>query len=197
MVCCEKFRLKHKEIFMTNPRIYLAGPDVFLPNASEIFDEMEEKCRTVGFVGMRPADGGLSQGIKGTPDEIAERIYLGNMEILRSCQGILANMQPFRTSVEPDSGTVFEVGVGIALGKTVYGYLPDHNLTLEDKIRKNYEVVTDENGISWDKKHGFMVEEFSQPMNLMLARSMMLFENFDDALLGMRKALLPSRICKP
>lgn len=180
---------------MTNPRLYLAGPDVFRPNASEVFDEMEAKCRAAGFVGVRPTDGGLSQGFKGTSDEIAERIYLGNMEILRSCEGILANMQPFRTPVEPDSGTVFEVGAGIALGKHVFGYLPDHDLTLEEKIRKHYPVHTDETGISWDREFGFMVEEFSQPMNLMLARSMQLFETFDDALAGMKKVMLSRPHC--
>lgn len=180
---------------MTSPRLYLAGPDVFLPNASEVFDAMEAKCLAAGFVGVRPTDGGLSQGVTGTSDEIAERIYVGNMEILRSCEGILANMQPFRTAVEPDSGTVFEVGAGIALGKTVFGYLPDHDLTLEEKIRKNFVVDTDANGVSWDREHGFMVEEFKQPMNLMLARSMKLFETFDDALAGMKKELLPRPKC--
>ena len=180
---------------MTAPRLYLAGPDVFLPNASVLFDEMESKCLASGFVGIRPTDGGLSQGMTGTGDEISERIYVGNMEILRSCEGILANMRPFRSAVEPDSGTVFEVGAGVALGKTVFGYLPDHDLTLEEKIRKNFSVHTGADGFSWDREHGFMVEEFEQPMNLMLARSMKLYETFDDALAAMKRELLPSFRC--
>lgn len=178
-------------------RLYLAGPDVFLPNANDVFKAMEAQCAAAGFVGVRPTDGGLSQGVRGTPEEIAERIYQGNMALLRSCDGVLANMRPFRSAVEPDSGTVFETGVAIALGLPVHGYLPDCHQSLEEKISANFTVKRDENGIGWDREHGFMVEEFSQPMNLMLARSMTLHEHFADALAGIKNVLLPRSRCRP
>lgn len=182
---------------MNAPRLYLAGPDVFLPNANEVFEAMEAHCAAAGFVGIRPTDGGLSQGILGTHDAIAERIYQGNMALIRSCEGVLANMRPFRTAVEPDSGTVFEVGAAIAMDKPVHGYLPDCHHNLEEKISANFTVHRDDKGIAWDREHGFMVEEFSQPMNLMLARSMTLHETFEEALAGMKKVLQPQARCKP
>ena len=37
-------------------RIYLAGPDVFLPNAKEIGGIKKEMCREFGFEGLFPLD---------------------------------------------------------------------------------------------------------------------------------------------
>jgi nucleoside 2-deoxyribosyltransferase len=49
--------------------------------------------------------------------ELAQRIDAGKLALIRRCDAVVANLRPCRGQVEPDSGTVFEVGVAIALGE--------------------------------------------------------------------------------
>ncbi len=168
-------------------RIYLAGPDVFFHAASLHFDELEARCAAHGLQGVRPSDGGLSQGgllqnAGGSGDEIAERIYRSNLDLIRSCDALLANLMPFRNPIEPDSGTVFELGMAVALGKPVAGFVANCAERYEYKVAQHCGLQRAPDGSAWDQVFGFMIEEFAQPMNLMLARSTPLFETFDDAL---------------
>jgi len=102
------------------PRIYLAGPDVFLPNAHAIGTAKCDVCHDHGLAGVFPLDGELNlDGL--APAEQARRISLANEDLMRSCDAIIANMTPFRGAAM-DSGTAFEVGFMRALGKPVFGY---------------------------------------------------------------------------
>ena len=47
-------------------------------------------------------------------------------------------------------------------------------------------------GLAWDVSHGFMVEEFGQPMNLMLSRSTALFASTEEALAHLAVLLSPA-----
>ena len=79
----------------------------------------------------------LSSQIDPTVDEpTAEGIYRANIGLIAEADALLANLNPFRGS-EPDSGTVFEIGYAIALGKRVVGYLEDAR-TVEVTARKRY-----------------------------------------------------------
>lgn len=104
----------------SRPRIYLAGPEVFLPNARAVG---VEKCRLAaeaGLEGAFPLDAQL--GIAHLPPaEQARAISLANEGLMRSCDGIVANLTPFR-GVSMDSGTAFEVGFMQALGRPMAGY---------------------------------------------------------------------------
>ncbi|MDQ0082960.1 nucleoside 2-deoxyribosyltransferase [Variovorax boronicumulans] len=99
----------------TRPRVYLAGPDVFRPDAAEHFALMAAVCERLGLEALSPFDASINAGTS------PHTIYAKNMELLRSAQGVVANLAPFR-GAEPDSGTVFEVGVASALGLPVVGY---------------------------------------------------------------------------
>jgi nucleoside 2-deoxyribosyltransferase len=178
---------------MTMKSIYLAGPDVFFRDAAAHFDALEARCAAHGLRGVRPSDGGLSQGLRGTGDEIAERIYRANIELLRSCNALLANLMPFRNALEPDSGTVFELGLAVAWGKPVAGLVPQRALSYEHKVAAHGGLTRDSQGLAWDANFGFMIEEFGQPMNLMLARSTPLFERTDEALVHLAGLLNRSR----
>jgi nucleoside 2-deoxyribosyltransferase len=90
-------------------RIYLAGPEVFLPRAPSVG---AEKCRlaaAAGFEGVFPYDPHLRH----TP--------LAKCELMRSCDALIANLTPFR-GVSADAGTVFELGFMCALGRPVSAY---------------------------------------------------------------------------
>ena len=101
-------------------RIYLAGPEVFLPRAASVG---AEKCRlaaAAGFEGVFPYDPHLRH----TPlakCEQAGRIFAVNTELMRSCDALIANLTPFR-GVSADAGTVFELGFMCALGRPVSAY---------------------------------------------------------------------------
>ncbi len=169
-------------------KVYLAGPDVFFPDADAHFDALEALCAKHGLQGVRPSDGGLSRGLKGTGDEVSERIYQANVDYIRECDAVLANLQPFRNALEPDSGTVFEIGFAVALGKPVAGLLPDMS-TFESRVIAHCGVQPTAGGPAFDATHGMMIEQFSQPMNLMLARSSALFDDLDAALAHLAAAL--------
>ena len=178
-------------------KIYLAGPDVFFRNANAHFDALQARCAALGLRGVRLSDGGLSQGaeaaetVQGSGNEIAQRIYAANVALIRDCDAVLANLMPFRNPLEPDSGTVFEVGMAVALGKPVAGFVHDLSLAYEDKVARICGLQRDAAGLAWDVSHGFMIEEFGQSMNLMLSRSTALFGGAEAALAHL------AALCRP
>jgi nucleoside 2-deoxyribosyltransferase len=104
----------------TRSRIYLAGPEVFLPNAREVGAEKRRVAAEVGFEGVFPLDNALD--LTGL-DKVgqARSISLANEDLMRSCAALVANLTPFR-GVSMDAGTAFEVGFMRALCRPVAGY---------------------------------------------------------------------------
>jgi nucleoside 2-deoxyribosyltransferase len=101
-------------------RIYLAGPEVFLPHAAELG---AEKCRLVaaaGFDGVFPHDPKLKAEPSGKGGG-AQRIFAANTALLASCDALIANLTPFR-GVSADAGTVFELGFFFALRRPIAAY---------------------------------------------------------------------------
>jgi nucleoside 2-deoxyribosyltransferase len=102
------------------PRVYLAGPEVFLPEARAIGAEKCRLAEEVGLEGAFPLDAQLDLAAL-PPAEQARRISQANEALMRSCDAIVANLTPFR-GVSMDSGTAFEVGFMQALGRPLSGY---------------------------------------------------------------------------
>lgn len=101
-------------------KIYLAGPEVFLPDAEAVFDEKRAICERHNCKGMSPLDNALDL-VNLSKHEAARAIYNGNEEMMRTCDSIIANVTPFR-GISADVGTVYEVGFMAALGKPVFAY---------------------------------------------------------------------------
>ena len=143
------------------PRIYLAGPEVFMPNAKEIGAAKAALCAAAGCVGAFPLDASLDlTGL--TPLEQARLISLSNEDLMRGCDALIANLTPFR-GVSMDSGTAFEVGFMRALGRPVFGYT---------NITGSYRQRADAFRLLPDWRDGdseeFMVEDFGLAENLMI-----------------------------
>ena len=162
--------------------VYLAGPDVFCADAVERFAALEAACSALGLRGIRPSDGGCGAAGADAGRAAADRIYRANVELIRHCDALLANLVPFRNSIEPDSGTVFELGVAVALGKTVAGVLADPGEAYETRVARHLGLRRDAAGRAWDQNDGHLIEEFGQPLNLMLARSTPVFATAELAL---------------
>lgn len=102
-------------------KAYLAGPDVFLPNAIENAAAKIAICAKYGIQGRAPLNDEIDQ-LAALPDEQAWRvIYAKDIEMMRECDIIIANLTPFR-GASADSGTLIEVGWFLGQNKPVFGY---------------------------------------------------------------------------
>ncbi len=153
----------------SRPRVYLAGPDVFFPESRQIFDALRAACDHCGLIGVEPSDGGLATGFKGSDEDLAQRIFDGNIDLIRSADGVIANLVNFRGH-EPDSGTVFEVGFARALGKPVVAYGVAQE-SYADRVGRTIACARDGHGVIREIGNGAMVEGLGQRLNLMLTRS--------------------------
>ncbi len=141
-------------------KIYLAGPDVFEPNAVEVGAQLKQLAAEYGFIGLFPLDNAISA--KQTPHETARAIRDANIKLIESADIIMANLNPFR-GVEPDSGTVFEVGFATALKKHVYCYAADCREMIE-RIRDKQQL----SAAATCCQDGKLIEDFNLSHNLMM-----------------------------
>ena len=135
-------------------KLYLAGPDVFRPNAAEWAAQVRVLCRKRGHEALIPLDGGQSTAVE---------IYRSNLRLIGEADAVLANLNPFR-GTEPDSGTCVEIGYALALGKPVIGYV-DTLAPMCDRLRATGPGA---DGRCRDAE-GWAVENFGLALNLMLA----------------------------
>jgi len=144
------------------PRIYLAGPEVFLPDAIAAGRAKQALCEVYGFAGAYPLDAQLD--LAGLPKaEAARRISLANEALMRSCDLLIANCTPFR-GVSMDVGTAFEVGYMRALGRPVLGYT-NTPLDLQERSAMGRERL----GLPFDSDaEGVEIEDFGLAENLMI-----------------------------
>lgn len=138
------------------PTVYLAGFDVFQPDALERGNYLKALCAEAGLEGLYPLDNQLPPGLAGPA--AAQWIYEQNVALIHRSDAVLANLNPFR-GLEPDSGTVFEVGMATALGKPVWAWFKPQGSLRE-------QIPCDALG---HDAQGFTVEDFALPRNLMLA----------------------------
>lgn len=169
------------------PRVYLAGPDVFFPDSVNIFQNLLAHCERLGMVGLVPSDGGISEGIVGADDELAQRIYDGNVALMCDADGVVANLMSFR-GAEPDSGTAFEVGFAAALQKPVVVYgVPEGSYA--SRVAAAIPSTRDSDGNLRETKTGVLIEGLGQRMNLMLTRSTAMAPTAEAALEMLRNML--------
>ena len=124
-------------------RIYLAGPEVFLSNAEEIGTHLKFHCKHNFCTGVFPLDQRVDPNL--SQKEKAHAIVQGNMQLIQSCDTVMANLSNFRGStIHPacDSGTAWECGYAIALGKTVIGYTIAPQSVPQEIINKIHMTAT-------------------------------------------------------
>jgi nucleoside 2-deoxyribosyltransferase len=147
-------------------RIYLAGPEVFLPDAAAVADAKRAVCARLGAVGVFPTDPVHCPTADVAPEQWL-KVYLSNEAHIRSCDALVANLTPFR-GPSADAGTVYELGFMRALGRPVAGYantaLPFTDRTLAflgPAARRRDEKV-------WEDAEGLHLEAFGLHDNLMV-----------------------------
>ncbi|GAK41675.1 hypothetical protein TCA2_4166 [Paenibacillus sp. TCA20] len=161
-------------------RVYMAGFEVFRTDASELGQHMKALCAEYGFEGIFPLDKDIKP--QPTRHETAAAIFEGNVRLIEKCDIIIANLNPFRGQ-EPDSGTVFECGLGYGLGKKLYAHVLDAR-TMGEKLAPATDPAT---GLYED---GMTIENFNLPTNLMLGIPVTIVEGtLEDALKRLRTEL--------
>lgn len=103
-------------------RIYLAGPEVFLPEPGRAATYFKAVLAEHGLEGVFPLDGEVPACR--TPAETAAAIYRANVALIDGCHGVLASMAPFR-GASMDVGTSWEMGYAHGRGLPVVGYMND------------------------------------------------------------------------
>ncbi|MCR1811778.1 nucleoside 2-deoxyribosyltransferase [Sulfurospirillum sp. hDNRA2] len=156
--------------------IYLAGPEVFLPNAVEIGERLKKCCRDYGFAGNFPLDNVI---VGSSPSEIALKIREANQKMIQASDIVIANLSPFR-GPEPDSGTVWEVGFAEGLGKTVVAYSNDRR-----SLKERTQAMLHLGDKTVDDK-GMYLEDFGLSHNLMFAHKI-IASTFEACLQALRR----------
>ena len=142
--------------------IYLAGPDVFLPNAIEVGRAKVELCRRFGFDGLFPLD--QDEDVDGD----AAKIFRANCGFMDRADIGMFNLTPFR-GPSADAGTVFELGFLFSRRKPVFGY-SSSSAAYIDRVEEAEGPLLERQGMRWDRA-GYSVEDFGLSDNLMIERA--------------------------
>lgn len=145
---------------MTVRQIYLAGPDVFLPDAIAIGERKKALCARYGFRGLFPFDNEVGEPAPG--ERIDRAIYRENVAMIRRADAVIVNLTPFR-GPSADVGSVFELGLAAGLGKVVCGYTN----VASDLRHRIADASRDARG-AWRDPDGLAVEDFGNADNLMI-----------------------------
>jgi nucleoside 2-deoxyribosyltransferase len=145
-------------------KIYLAGPDVFLPDAVDIGRRKVELCARHGLTGLYPLDNVIDLAAK----DASRQIFRGNETMMIAADAIIANLTPFR-GPGADVGTVYELGYMAGCGKLCLGYSNDPTL-YPDRVRK-FTGVASKDGRLVDAE-GLTVEDFGLTDNLMMIHAL-------------------------
>lgn len=147
--------------------LYLAGPDLWFPDAAAHIHRKQDLCAEAGFIGVSSLDGVL---VETAPSEaMAREIFADNVARIRQCDALVANFSPWR-GPGCDPGTAYEAGFAAALGKPVFAYMyveeaeeADHRTRVESMMG----AMRDPDGPPRDHL-GCEIEDFGLPENLML-----------------------------
>ena len=147
---------------LSSPRsAYLAGPEVFLPDARAAGARKQALCEAYGFRGLFPLDAELDAH---APADLSRAIYAANRALIAAADLGIFNLTPFR-GPSADAGTLFELGLFVGLGKPVFAY---SNVAEDFLPRTVAAVPCTRADDAWRDGFGMSVEDFGNADNLMV-----------------------------
>lgn len=138
---------------------YLAGPDVFLPNAAAHAARKVAICAAYGIRGLPPLNEDIAALAAMTEAEAGIAIFEKDIAMMEAADIIIANLTPFR-GASADSGTLVEIGWFLGQGRPIFGY---SNSAAPFDARSRAQVAA-----LPDPMAGLAVEGFGLPDNLMI-----------------------------
>ena len=146
-------------------KIYLAGPEVFLPDAVEIGRRKAGICAHHGLTGLYPLDNAIDL----SAGDASLKIFKGNEAMMDAADAVIANLTPFR-GPSADAGTVYELGYMAGRGKLCLAYGNDPTPYTE-RVALLHDVTTSRDGRRLDSQ-GLTVEDFGLADNLMIIHAL-------------------------
>jgi nucleoside 2-deoxyribosyltransferase len=145
-------------------KVYLAGPDVFLPDALEAGRRKAAICGRHGLSGLYPLDNTIDLSSR----TASRDLFRGNEAMMDAADAIIANLTPFR-GPGADAGTVYELGYMAGRGKFCLGYTNDPSVYAErarrfSEVRSQGSLLVDADGLT--------VEDFGHADNLMMVHAL-------------------------
>ena len=160
------------------PEIYLAGPEVFLPDPLARAAELKVICARLGAIGRFPMDNQANVADP-DPERMAANICAADEALVAACDAIVANMTPFR-GPSMDAGTCYEMGLAKGLGKLVVGWTADQR-RWQDKVALVSPLTPD--GDWFRDAEGNLCRDFGLIDNLMMVKGAdAVFTSFEAAL---------------
>jgi len=145
-------------------KIYLADPDVFLPDAIDIGRRKVDICAHHQLVGLYPMDNAIDVATS----DASLQIFHANEAMMNEADAVIANLTPFR-GPSADTGTVYELGYMAGRGKLCLGYSNDPSPYAE-RVREFTTVTLDERCLK--DAQGLTVEDFGLSDNLMMIHAL-------------------------
>jgi nucleoside 2-deoxyribosyltransferase len=146
-------------------KVYLAGPDVFLPDALAIGQRKQAICERHGVIGLYPLDNKVDLAAA----DASLRIFRANEAMMDDADAIIANLTPFR-GAGADPGTVYELGYMAGRGRLCLAYCNDPEIYAERVAR--FTTVTSASDKRLIDRDGLTVEDFGLPDNLMMIHAL-------------------------
>lgn len=154
------------------PSVYIAGPDVFYPNARQLADDASLLAKEQGIEALIPLDNEIKSGTK---KELSAAIFRANVDMIDRADAVVANITPFR-GPSADAGTVWEIGYARGKGKPVVAFSAD----LRDYASRAAAYPD-----------GNMIEDFGNTENLMISECLSgpVHSSIEEALIAVSKLL--------
>jgi nucleoside 2-deoxyribosyltransferase len=142
------------------PLAYLAGPDVFLPDAPVHGARKAAICAAHGITALLPLNEDVATLAAMRPEEAWRAIYAKDLAMMERADLVIAKLTPFR-GASADAGTLVELGWLLGRGRPI---LANSNsaTALGDRNRAQVAAVP-------DPMPGLTVRGFGLAGNLMIA----------------------------
>jgi nucleoside 2-deoxyribosyltransferase len=140
-------------------KAYLAGPDVFLPDARRHARRKVEICAQYNIIGLAPLNEDFESLTVLSEAEAWQTIFRKDLAMMEACDLIIANLTPFR-GPSADAGTLIEVGWFLGRGKPIFGY-SNSAASFASRSRRHVAAIP-------DVIAGTAIEGFGLPDNLMI-----------------------------
>lgn len=115
------YRYQHKLI--EKEALYIAGPQCFYTHGYDTLGAMKARALALGFGVTLPNTDPLDLENPNLQKR-ADSIFDNLKEVMLKTTAIVADLEAYR-GAEPDSGTIYEIGMAYAKGAKCYGYTRD------------------------------------------------------------------------
>ncbi len=141
------------------PIAYLAGPDVFLPDAPTHAARKVAICAAHGITALPPLNEDVASLHAMEAHQAWRTIFTKDVVMMERADLVIANLTPFR-GASADAGTLIEVGWFLGRGLPIFGYSNSATPFAERSAALVARVP--------DPMPGLSVEGFGLPDNLMI-----------------------------